>query len=169
MTLSWCFYRFPSWTPETSPEDISEARTRMALSSHTRAPYPCETDMGCTLSFSETHKKYLRLVGGIFLYFPVKVLFDTESLMIKSEEFSFFFEESFYSIDDFFGYIFSIEVSFSHIRIVVCSSSYLRDETSIDRRSEDICSSEECFTSVTTKSDSHTRNPNDICFFLHAA
>ncbi len=68
MTLSWCFDRFPSWTPETSPKSLSEARTRMALSSHTRAPYPCETNMGCTLSFSETHKKYLRLIGVFYGY-----------------------------------------------------------------------------------------------------
>ena len=41
--------------------------------------------------------------------------------MIQSEEFSLFFKEFFHAVHDFFGNIFSIEILFAHLGVVIGS------------------------------------------------
>lgn len=89
--------------------------------------------------------------------------------MIESEEFSFFFQKSCNAIHDFCRDIFSVEIIFSHIAIVIGMTSNLGDETRIDGRSEDICPREESLGPVRSESDGHTGYTDDISFFLHTA
>ena len=87
--------------------------------------------------------------------------------MIEAEEFSLFCKESLNSIYDFFRYIFSVDIGFSHCWIIIGSRGDIGDETSIDWWCEDIDSFEKSLTAVAPESDSHTWNSDDISLFLH--
>lgn len=104
-----------------------------------------------------------------FLYIPIKKLLYTEPFMVEAEEFSFFCKEPLYSIDYLFWYVFSVDIRFSHCWIVIGSLGDIGDEWGIDWWCEDIDSLEERLTAVTSESDSHTWNSDDIGFFLHTA
>ena len=63
-----CVDRFPPRTPEAGPSYFPKTRTRVALSTHHSASNPRSTNMGCGVSFSEAHKKYLQgLIGGVYI------------------------------------------------------------------------------------------------------
>ena len=99
----------------------------------------------------------------------IEIFLHPKPFMIESEEFSFFHEESLYSIHDFFTDIFSIDIRLSHARIVIGSPRDVGDESGIYWWSKDIYSLEKCLRSIAPESDCDTGDADDICLFLHTS
>ncbi len=89
--------------------------------------------------------------------------------MIPAEKFSFFFKDFENSINDFFTHIFTINISFSHIWIVICTFCNFKNQARIDWWGNNICTCKDGFCAIRTKTKCNTRSSDNICFFLHTS
>lgn len=108
-------------------------------------------------------------LGILFFNIPVKKWLNIESFVIKSEQFFFFFKNFNNAIDNFCTDIFSVNIFFAHLWIVVRSFGDFKNQVRIYRWRDNVRSGKNRFGAIRTKTQCHARHPNNICFFLHTS